>query len=511
MAVEKTIILKGDSKDAVKSVEKVSKTLKEAKEAQSDFKKEALDGIKSFKVMGVSVGQVSKAFKLLRVSIIATGIGAIVIAVVALASAFLSTQEGVDKLNSVLTPLKTVLDAIWGIAQKLGKGLFQMVSGDVQKGWKTMGDAVENVGEQMEEAWKRGKKLHDLQIQIRNDGINNIKAIALLNKHIQEQKFISEDITKSYKDRKAALENVLHTEGKLVDLREEAIKKRIELIKEEQIESGTLAAGDLERVQLEADLINIQSERFTKSIEATVKLNALNEQFKNNNKEREESKEIETKTKPVDKKLPLSGLTEDELLVSIDTEANLLEAASKSEERRAKELAAKLKIIEKKKKDDRDAAIYGSLAVAGDVANALSSLAAEGSEEAKNYAIGAATIQALMGAISAYNSALAVPVVGIVLAPIAAAVALAIGYANVKKIKSQDTKGGGGSGGSFGGGGRAAIPSTAAPSFNVVGTSSTNQLAQSINTQPIKTYVVASDVSTQQSLDRNKVENATFG
>jgi len=69
---------------------------------------------------------------------------------------------------------------------------------------------------------------------------------------------------------------------------------------------------------------------------------------------------------------------------------------------------------------------------------------------------------------------------------------------------------GGGDTGSGGGGGAA----PAAPSFNVVGASSTNQLAQTIGNQqqqPIKAYVVANDVTTQQSLDRNIVSSASIG
>jgi len=67
---------------------------------------------------------------------------------------------------------------------------------------------------------------------------------------------------------------------------------------------------------------------------------------------------------------------------------------------------------------------------------------------------------------------------------------------------------GGGSNPAGGGGG------SSAPQFNIVGQSSTNQLAQTISSQqkqPIKTYVVAGDVTTQQSLDRNAVQTSTFG
>jgi len=61
-------------------------------------------------------------------------------------------------------------------------------------------------------------------------------------------------------------------------------------------------------------------------------------------------------------------------------------------------------------------------------------------------------------------------------------------------------------------GGGGAAP--AAPSFNVVGASPVNQIAQTIaqqQQQPIKAYVVANDVTTQQSLDRNIVSSASIG
>ena len=63
---------------------------------------------------------------------------------------------------------------------------------------------------------------------------------------------------------------------------------------------------------------------------------------------------------------------------------------------------------------------------------------------------------------------------------------------------------------SGGGGGAASIP----PAFNIVGASGTNQLADAIGgqtQQPTKAYVVASDVSTAQEMDRNIIEGASIG
>ena len=67
-------------------------------------------------------------------------------------------------------------------------------------------------------------------------------------------------------------------------------------------------------------------------------------------------------------------------------------------------------------------------------------------------------------------------------------------------------------GGSFGGGGGGAIAS-APPQINTVGASGINQLAQTISGQekePVRAYVVAGDVTTAQSLERNTVREASI-
>jgi hypothetical protein len=66
----------------------------------------------------------------------------------------------------------------------------------------------------------------------------------------------------------------------------------------------------------------------------------------------------------------------------------------------------------------------------------------------------------------------------------------------------------GGGGASTGGG----APAAPAPQFNVVGNSGVNQIAQTLGAQqPIQAYVVANNVTTAQSLDRNIIQNASLG
>lgn len=94
---------------------------------------------------------------------------------------------------------------------------------------------------------------------------------------------------------------------------------------------------------------------------------------------------------------------------------------------------------------------------------------------------------------------------------IAAGVAIAAGLANVAKIASQKFEGGGSSGGGGGapagaGGGGGTMQ---APNFSVIGSSGVNQLAQ-LQQQPTRAYVVSGEVTSQQALDRNRVQNATL-
>jgi hypothetical protein len=48
-----------------------------------------------------------------------------------------------------------------------------------------------------------------------------------------------------------------------------------------------------------------------------------------------------------------------------------------------------------------------------------------------------------------------------------------------------------------------------APNFNVIGSSGVNQLAQ-IQQQPTRAYVVSGDVASGLSLERNRLQNASF-
>jgi len=181
------------------------------------------------------------------------------------------------------------------------------------------------------------------------------------------------------------------------------------------------------------------------------------------------------------------------------------EMANSLEKRRiAKEEADAIIALEEKKKKAREDALTATASTLGQISELFGQQTAAG----KAAAIAEATIQTYLSAQKAYSSTVGIPIVGPVLAPINAGLAIAAGIKNIKAITAVKTPDGGGGGG----GGNVSNNFTSgvqAPSFNVVGNSGMNQLAQ-IQQTPIQAFVVSGEVTSAQALDRNRVKNATL-
>lgn len=136
----------------------------------------------------------------------------------------------------------------------------------------------------------------------------------------------------------------------------------------------------------------------------------------------------------------------------------------------------------------------------------ISSLFEQSSTEGKAFAVAQALINTYQGITAELATKTVTPFeFGIKLANIATTAA--IGFKSVNDILSTNV--GGGTGDTS----TPTATTSAAPSFNVVGTSGVNQLAQTLGAEqpPVKAYVVASDVTTQQALNRNIVTSASLG
>ena len=179
---------------------------------------------------------------------------------------------------------------------------------------------------------------------------------------------------------------------------------------------------------------------------------------------------------------------------------------------------AKVKVLADARKKISDLEIQQNKAkvkAIGDGLATLASLAGENTALGKTLAVASTTIKTYESATNAYSGMTeSIPgPVGIAAGIVAAAASVAMGISNVQKILAVKTPSGGGGGGAPSGGGGAPPPAN----FNVVGASSTNQLAETINAsnkasdKPMKAYVVSGDVTTGQTLDSKIVKNATLG
>jgi hypothetical protein len=223
-------------------------------------------------------------------------------------------------------------------------------------------------------------------------------------------------------------------------------------------------------------------------------------------------KNDEKATAELEKKINDQTTSYDEKIAAIDAEQAIFQSQLDNklitEEQyndKTKKLSETRVQIDKKEREAKAA----NLKAVGDLLGNVASLLGESTAAGKAAAVAQATISTYQAAVSSYNSLSGIPMVGPALGAVAAGVAVASGIANVNKILSVQVPGGGGGGGTAPT--AAAMPSP--PSFNTVGSSSTNQLAQTIGSQsqtPIKSYVVASDVSTAQALDRNIISNASI-
>lgn len=160
-------------------------------------------------------------------------------------------------------------------------------------------------------------------------------------------------------------------------------------------------------------------------------------------------------------------------------------------------------------------AAQATLGIANQLLSQLAASASEDFETQKKYKIAAATISTLQGMVQAFTGAMQLgPIAGPIVGGILAAATAAMGFANIAKIKQTKPDSAVGSG-DVGSGGGASAQVNSAPSFSLVNpmTSGETKLSTQLEEQgaePTKAYVVSSDVSSQQSLDRKISDQASI-
>ena len=572
MAIDKTINIdintkKGqkDVKDLEKSIGDVNKEVKEVSESSAELtgQLDNLTGgaISKFKGLRGGLKNVINSFKSLKVAIIGTGIGALLIAVVALGQAFTRSEEGQNKFQKILGILGSVvgnlLDLLADLGEniisvfenpkqavkdftklikenivnrfegllelfpKLGKAISLLFKGEFTEAGKVAADAVgkvtlgvDSITDSVSNAIE---KVKEFGVEVAKDAANAAKIADLRAKADRLDRQLIVDRAKADRDRATLLEQSVNKEKFTVqeriaflqqaaDLEEKITNQEIEAarlrLQAQQAENalGKSTKEDKEAAaQLEANLIQLETARLTKQKEVTSQIIAFKAE------EAAALKAIADQQAAEDK----------ERLDRIATEDKERKDKQEQEEKERNER----RIAEEKAVADAEMAIKNaSLDAATSAFNIIAST------DKKNKKLQAAMLIATNAVGIAQNiintraaNARLTLEAGIAAPPLILAnnIRMVTGIAasvaataqGLRALKSGGAASGGGDTSTSSGGGGAA------PSFNVVGATETSQLADAVagqTQQPVQAFVVANDVTTAQSLENNIVEGATL-
>ena len=243
-----------------------------------------------------------------------------------------------------------------------------------------------------------------------------------------------------------------------------------------------------------------EEERLQKAKDAANKiLEARREYLKKANDQQEEFSKLDDERRK--REFEAEEKKKNEIADRLTAEANGLNSLNQYK----KQIAEEEKVREQALSDAK-------LDITKNTLTLVAEIAGKGSKVGKALALAQATISGIEGVQNAYTTAqkspitIAFPAYPLVQAGLAGAFSLL----QIRKIASTDPTGKSapnlGGGVSSGGG-------ISAPTFNIVGQNPNNQLAQTIGAQqrqPIEAYVVSGNISSAQSLDRNRINTATF-
>lgn len=500
-------------------------------------------------VIGASTG----ALKAFKVALITTGVGALVVGLGFLISAMNDAKKETEENEHAQTLL--------GEAIKNTTEIMKAQREEIDYGTKLLILNAEAAGKSEQQLREIQRQAHEDRIQAIREERDKLLALqSLKNISVEKAKEINdallantkafiaevsnEEIAQKQLTRDLAVEKRKEEEEEAKRRLREAEKRRKELLaKEKQLQKELAAdiksfndkinAGNLDRYNTETenrkekddlirslryqsdiDELNDERAKAEKLLEAAnasqEEFMLLGESFRQRQEELENKHEV-SKIEKYNEGIENEKLSYEARYNLLDNQNKLiLESDTLTEQQRTEMLAEN----QEARNAIRDAEYEHNKKIASASSNLLgqaADLAGKHTAVGKGLAVAQALISTYVSAVDSYKGMVAaIPgPVGIAGGVVAAAFSIASGLATVKKIMSVKTPGASGSAGSDAGG---ASPSVA-PSFNVVGTSSNNQLAQSIGrqqNQPVEAFVVGSSVTSQQALDRNRIQVATF-
>jgi|GEM_PF-1771855 len=258
----------------------------------------------------VGVNLVSASFKTLRGAIMATGIGLLVVGLGVLINYLTSTQDGIDKVNKVLTPLRVIFEKLQGVVQNLGgnlfKGLGELLNGNLKDGFTTLKNGASQAGDELGKAFtdgiKQGGELADMNINIEKSENRLIVKRAELAKQYKEAAEIAENVAASDEDRRNAALKGIEVTNQGLALERDLIDQKIARKELENSLNDTSRADDAELQELMAQRLLADTQASEARTTARSKLNTVNQSIAGEDKKRHDEalKRIDEQSKKED-------------------------------------------------------------------------------------------------------------------------------------------------------------------------------------------------------------------
>ena len=274
------------------------------RDSVGSFKSAILGLTKASTTSAAGAGVLSKALRVLKVAMISTGIGALIVALGSLVAYFTKTERGADKLALVMAGFKAVIDVLIDRFSKFGEGVFYIFTGKFKQGWDALKTSVSGIGKEMVSEVKTAvsleKALDDLYD--RETALKEIQAKR--NLEVAKLRQQSENQSISETKRAEMLRQAMALEKKTLEenLEIQREKARIETEKvgmsESMAEDERGAAEERAKLaQMEADMINSTRRLYTKEQGLSAKAakdvaDATDEQTKSYRELREEEQKL---------------------------------------------------------------------------------------------------------------------------------------------------------------------------------------------------------------------------
>lgn len=164
------------------------------------------------KAAAVSTNLVSTAMKILKIALISTGIGAIVVVLGSLIAYLSKTQAGTELLSKGMAAIGAIVNVFIDRLAKLGGALVKLFSGDFTGAFNDAKGALSGVGDEIARETKLAWELKEVQDQLIKQEVMLSMKRAASRKDIEKLKLIADDTTKSLKERIAAAEEAYKKE-----------------------------------------------------------------------------------------------------------------------------------------------------------------------------------------------------------------------------------------------------------------------------------------------------------